>query len=486
MKRSGVKPHLFSKHFGVSPSMLAAAGVFDPTLNIDTKLFPDPILLDASSHSEMREARPIFDEYFEQVRRLLLHSKGEKHHPAWKAAFRKLSFPEIQGTCLGYGAGSISGSGSGPKMTEKLAETGFHVAAMGIDDPDLFMAVGLFEEDFGPDMIGDMFTNVCFGAIAQFNLRIYDKIAVPTERFDISLKNGLKYEGQFAANPLFSKRRIPVILMPLDVLRELPVALDWAGIQTVSEDNRGFRDSLNSNISSLWSRKSLESKSKLKQWAISDKEAFGDLLDMIHGMDGKPYDFVNDKLGEFVWRTFADRLIAQHPFPIQKPLVSDAASTIKIVNKIIEQFRHLVENRDLWREFHADNGQPRIEKAAQRLFYMTALSYCEANNLDITPEADTGRGPVDSKFSTGTNDRVLVELKLSKNPKVLQGYTKQLQIYNSAEKAAASKYIVLDVGGLGKRFQQVEAARLAQIASHGSAPEITLIDATIRSSASKA
>jgi hypothetical protein len=211
--------------------------------------------------------------------------------------------------------------------------------------------------------------------------------------------------------------------MPLDVLRELPVALDWSGIQNVSEDNKSFRDGLNSNILSLWSRKSLESKSKLKQWAISDKEAFGDLLDMIHGMDGKPYDFVNDKLGEFVWRTFADRLIAQHPFSIQKPLVGNAASTIKIVDKIIEQFQHLVENRDLWREFHTDSGQPRIEKAAQRLFYMTALSYCEANNLDITPEADTGRGPVDFKFSTGTNDRVLVELKLSKNPKVLQGYT---------------------------------------------------------------
>ncbi|RYF42808.1 MAG: hypothetical protein EOO38_19365 [Cytophagaceae bacterium] len=285
---------------------------------------------------------------------------------------------------------------------------------------------------------------------------------------------------------MFQNRRIPVILMPLDVLRELPVALDWAGIQTVSEDNKRFRDSLNSSVSSLWSRKTLESKSHLKQWAISGKEAFGDLLDMIHGMDGKPYDFVNDRLGEFVWRTFADRLIMQHPFPIQRPIVNNAASTIDIVDKIVSQFQHLVENRDLWREFHTENGQPRVEKAAQRLFYMTALSYCEANNLDITPEADTGRGPVDFKFSTGANDRVLVELKLSKNRKMLQGYTKQIQIYNSAEKAVASKYIVLDVGGMGKRFHQVEAARLAQIAALGSAPELILIDAKIRASASKA
>jgi hypothetical protein len=258
----------------VKPSVLAAAGVFDPTLNIDTKLFPDPVLLDASCHPEMQKAKSSFDAYFERVRRLLLNSMGDQSNVAWKAAFRLLSFPEIQGTCLGYGSGSISGSGSGPMMTRKLAITSYQVAKLGIDDPDLFMAVGLFEEDFGPDMIGDMFTNVCFGEIVQFNKRIYDHIGVKTERHNITLRNGLKYDGDFATNPLFTHRKIPIILMPLDILRDLPVALDWAGIQSVSLENQGFRDNLNASISGLWARKTLESKSRLREWALSNKDAF--------------------------------------------------------------------------------------------------------------------------------------------------------------------------------------------------------------------
>lgn len=459
MKRSSIKPHLFSKHFSVSSTALSEAGIFDPTLNIDTKLFPDPMLLDASLHAEMRAARPDFETYFEQVRRLLLHSNGDKNSVACKAAYRLLSFPEIQGTCLGYGSGSISGSGSGPQMTARLADTGYQIAKLGIDDPDLFMAVGLFEPDFGPDMIGDMFTNVCFEAIMRFNDRAYKEIGIPTEAFSIKLRNGRKYEANFARNPLFSHNRILVILMPLDVLRELPVALDWAGIQSVSAENDEFRSSLNGSINALWSRKTLESKSQLKAWATSDKEAFGDLLDMMHGMDGKPYDFAGDKLGEIIWRTFSDRIIDNYPLSIAKPLIKDAKSAAFIVDRIIEQFRYLIEDRDIWREFYTDSGQPRLEKAAQRMFYMTALSYCEANDLDITPEADTGRGPVDFKFSTGITDRILVELKLSKNSKVVQGYTNQLDIYNSAERPSGSRYIILDVGSMGDKENRVKAAR---------------------------
>src|SRR5690349_20260984 len=102
--KSSVKPLLFSKQFGVSPSKLGSLGIFDPTLNVDTLLFPDPLLLDASAHAEMRDARQTFEDHFEKVRRFLLHSKGDATSVAWKSAQKLLSFPEIKGTCLGYGS----------------------------------------------------------------------------------------------------------------------------------------------------------------------------------------------------------------------------------------------------------------------------------------------------------------------------------------------------------------------------------------------
>ena len=485
MKKSSVAPLLFSKYYNLAPATLTKLGVFDPSLNVDTLLFPDPILAESSSHAEMRAAKIAFDEHFERVRRLLLHSNGDPTHVASKAAFRLLSFPEIPGTCLGYGSDSITGSGAGPEMTNRLMTTGYQIARLGVDDPDLFMAMGLFEENFGPDLIGDMFTNVAFGNIAEFNRRIYEQIGVATQDFSLKLKNGNSYNCKFARNPTISGRDIPIILMPNDILRDLPVALDWAGVQSVSKDNQDFRDSLNTSIRHLWSLKTLESKGKLKDWALSSASAFGDLLDMLHGMDGKPYDFAGDKLGEMIWRSFADRLENEFPFKIEKPATLDYAEVLKVVDKIIEQFTYLIENRDIWKELYTDDGTPRLEKSAQRLFYITALSYCQANNLDITPEAETGRGPVDFKFSQGILGRILVEIKLSKNGKLLQGYNKQLEIYNAAENSFASRYVIIDVGGLGTKLKQVEASRNTQISNKGSAPNLVLINGLPRPSASK-
>lgn len=464
---------------------MTKAGVFDPSLNVDTLLFPDPMLLETSNHAEMQHAKIIFDEHFEKVRRLLLHSRGDKTHIAWKSAYRMLLFPEIPGTCLGYGANSISGSGAGPKMTNQLMATGYQIAELGIDDPDLFMAMGLFEEDFGPDLIGDMFTNVCFESIIEFNNRVYKYLSVPTKSYSITLRNGASFSASFAQNPTAKGHDVPVILVPLDILRDLPVAIDWRGVQAVSEENKAFRDSLNGSVASLWSRKSLESKGQLKTWALSSPGSFGDLLDLIHGMDGKPYDFAGDKLGELVWRDLYDRVIKEYPFSIARPSKLNHASALEVVDKIIEQFRYLIEDRDLWRDLYTDDDTPRLEKAAQRLFYMVALSYCEANNLDITPEAETGRGPVDFKFSNALDGPILVEIKLSKNGQLVTGYTKQLDIYNAAEKSFDSRYLVIDVGSMGKKMQSLDAARDRQIAEKGSAPKIITVNGTQRLSASK-
>lgn len=483
--RSSVKPILFSSRFSVSRSKLTSLGVFDPALNVDTLLFPDPLLLEQSAHPEMTAARTTFENHFEKVRKLLLASKGDESSAAWKAARRLLSFPEIKGTCLGYGSGSISGSGVGPEMTSRIMKTGLEIAQLGIDDPDLFMAMGLFEEDFGPDLIGDMFTNVAFGNLLAFNERVYGLLGVPTETFLLKLKSGEAFQGRFARNPYARGADTPVILMPIDILRELPVALDWRGIQESSERNREFRDSLNSAVASLWSKKSLESKEQLKKWALSSPSAFGDLLDLLHGMDGKPYDFVGDKMGEIVWRSFYETVISKYPFAIAKPEEITFETTVQIVDQIIDQFSYLIEKRDLWKELYTGDGTPRLEKSAQRLFYITALSYCEANNLDITPEAETGRGPVDFKFSSGIQSRVIVEIKLSRNGQVVNGYSKQLKIYGDAERTIASRYVIIDVGQMGDKLRRLRAIEKSEIDQGRAPPKIVVIDGLPRKSASK-
>jgi hypothetical protein len=74
---------------------------------------------------------------------------------------------------------------------------------------------------------------------------------------------------------------------------------------------------------------------------------------------------------------------------------------------------------------------------------------------------DTGNGPVDFKMSIGFSGRVLVEIKLSTNSKILSGYSKQLEAYKKAEQALIGYYVVIDVGGMGRKDRQLLATKNA-------------------------
>lgn len=482
-KKSYVKPLLFHAAYGLSEAQLDKLGVFNPTLNVDTLLFPDPLLLEDSSHPEMKAARGTFESYFDRVRRLVAGSKSNADAPA-KAAKELLRFPEIKGTCLGYGKDGIAGSGGGVDMADQLFKTASEIVDLGIDDPDLFLAMGIFEDNFGPDMIGDMFTNVVFSHIVEFNGRVCGALGLTPRAFDIKLSGGKRLAGKFVENTAYPGADIPVILLPKDVLRDLPVAVDWRGVQEASETNREFRRGLNKSVAHLWSKKTLESKDKLRAWALSAPEAFGDLLDMVHGHDGKPYDFAGDKLGELIWRSIGEEIASKYPFAIKKASVPSAAELIRITEEIISKFCDLVEKRDLWRELYHD-GKPRLEKSAQRVFYAVAVAYCAANGIDITPEADTGRGPVDFKFSTGFDRRVLVEIKLSTNSNLVKGFTKQLEVYNDAEAPIAGYYVVIDVGKLRSKKKKLDLAAANHKASGSGLSTVRYVDGLPKVSASK-
>lgn len=139
-------PVLFSDHFGLDARVLDCSGVLDPTLNVDTGLFIDPLILENSQHPEIQiGARSTYEQHFTTVIKLLrcVRAPGDA---AWRSASRQLSFPEIKWTCLGYGAASVSGSGSGSDMTDGYMETARQIVELGIEDPDLFAAMALFEE----------------------------------------------------------------------------------------------------------------------------------------------------------------------------------------------------------------------------------------------------------------------------------------------------------------------------------------------------
>lgn len=442
-------PERFSEHFGVAPDAMARAGVLDPTLNVDTRLFIDPLLLENSSHSEIAEgARSTYEQHFTTVIEFRSRATGTTD-VAWRSAQRLLSFPEIKWTCLGYGAESVSGSGSGANMTGQFIETARQIVSLGVDDPDLFVAMALFEEGVGPDRISDMTTNVILRDLLRFNTRVLAELGVSGSPVQLRLRSGKSFDAVLPVNP-YLRDGGPVILVPVDVLRDLPVATDWSEVADAASKNEQLRNQANEQIARLWEVRSRKDKGALRRWALSGRDEFETFLEMVRGASSRPYDMAGDPLGEVFWRRLAATLADQVPLTINKPPALNLAGVVSVVEQIIEQFRLLIEDRRFSEElYHA--GVPRPEKAAQRLFFAVAHAYCKANDLDLTPEADTGNGPIDFKVSRGFAGRVLVEIKLSRNGKLINGYTKQLEAYKVAEETMQGFYVVVDVGQMGNK-----------------------------------
>lgn len=471
-------PRSFAEHFGIDPAQLDALGIFNPVLNVDTKLFIDPVLLRSSRYVEIsRGAEKSFRSYFEAIVKLLLAS-SQRGDIAWNAAQSRLQFPEIAATCLGYGASGIRGSAFGPALSARLIDTAKQIVDLGVTDPDLFKLLPLLEEGVGPDLISDLTTNVIVEDLAELTAIVCEKLTVPTQEFQVWDRT-----ISLPVNPT-QARPTPVLLVPLDVLRALPVASSWSEIADAAAAGASARNRINQLIGDIWSAKTRRDKARLRATVLSSRDAFDTLLKLIRNVAVRPYDIQHDPEGLTVWRNVHETIARDYPLGLTLIGLPTAAKAIEIVQDIVEHFQQLVEKQGLWKVLWV-NGKPHNEKVAQMVFFAMADAYCKANNLDVTPEADTGSGPVDFKFSAGYNIRVLVEIKLSRNPKLVAGYERQLEVYKESQSPVHAVYLVIDVGRMGRKDQQLLDAKNARVAEGKPASDIVFVDGTRKASASK-
>jgi hypothetical protein len=155
----------------------------------------------------------------------------------------------------------------------------------------------------------------------------------------------------------------------------------------------------------------------------------------------------------------------------------------KVVLDAIGAFQHHVEKGNLWEALWADNT-PKRERASQLIFYAIADAYCKAHDIDLSAEPNMGGGPVDFKFATGYNARVLVEMKRSSGS-VEHGYNKQLEFYKEAANSDYAVFVVIDYGDGPTKIRNINKVRDEKIAKGERASEIIVIDAGKKLSASK-
>lgn len=471
-----VHPTLFSVYFGIPASALEDAGLIDPFVDVDTQLFIDPILLDKSNNRLIKaDGMASFRKHFGNLIRLLKLSKDE-NDAAWKGARRLLDLSEPPENGLGFGGSGRSGSSRPDEIREAILRTAKQIVDLGSADPEMISLMGFFEKDVGPDTISDFTTQVIINQLAQITEKFCLRHGIPVHQNDVVPDHKL---------PKFTDKNLKdsyLVLVPQDVVRHLPIANDASEIDRAVSANIHIRDRVNAFLAGLIKPTVADRKDALRSAALASSEMFELFLRAIKE-SASSYDPNLDALGYYklkqILREGWPDLISAHHFALKK----GPTEVRRVALECIEHFKHHVENGNLWEELWIGD-KPKVERAAQLIFYAIAECFCIANDIDISPEANMGGGPVDFKFSDGFKARVLVELKRDTGT-VRHGYETQLEIYKDTSRTQIGIFVVLDYGNLGNKLEQIQQIRNDRLAKGLSASEIIVIDATKKESASK-
>lgn len=455
---------------------LEAAGLIDPFLDVDVPLFIDPVLLEKSTNARINSnAIARFRKHFEILVRLLVISKAE-NDAAWKGARRQLDLSEPPENGLGYGGSGRSGNSRPEEIREAILRTSKEIITLGASDPEMISLMGFFEEDVGPDTISDMTTTVILDDLAAITEAFCHTNGVPLFSFDVCASHKL---------PKFvdpKGRALPIVVVPKDIVRELPIANDWSDIERAAMENARIRDRVNQFLGGIIRPTVVERKRALRSAALGSPTDFDFFLAAVKE-NVSSYDPNLDALGYYRLKAIVANGFPGLKQPAPYQLKLGPTEIIRVVKDTIAEFKRHVETGNLWEELWVGD-KPKKERASQLIYYAMADAFCKANDLDLSPEANMGGGPIDFKFSSGYKARVLVEMKRSGGA-VIHGYEKQLEFYKSASQTEFGLFVIIDYGDLGAKLNSINRIRDARLKKGERASDIVVIDATRKLSASK-
>ena len=269
-----IHPKLFSQHFAINPKLLAQADLLDPFLNADTKLFIDPLLIHKSGNSRVRSnGLAAIRKGFSDIISLVDISVKE-NDAAWKGAFKALDLGEVPETGLGYGGSSRSGSSRPASVRQTILRTIKEVITLGEKNPNMIPMMGIFEEGVGPDTISDMTTHFLFPTILQITSDFCVQQNIPVRTF------GDRYASiPLPENPFRSDE--PVLLVPRDILRDLPLATDWSDVSRVIMEIETLRDAVNKMFGNIAKVTTKQKKDAMRKIILSDVQTLRDVLSVL-------------------------------------------------------------------------------------------------------------------------------------------------------------------------------------------------------------
>ncbi len=482
MNNLELQTRILSDYLKLDKNEFEKRQLLNPTFNKDVRLFIDPMLLKTSSHKIFSEnARSKYEDFFQKLCQRILLTKeltGIDKEKAKQGILNDLRFGEQKGLGLGYSRYGTAGRGTGHKIAEMLYNSAEKLILKGSNNTGIFSVLFLLEEGFGPDYVSDMTAHIIIHELASFSEKIANEMGINTEIYGIE---GCYYK--LPKHPLYDTY---LFFVPRDILSPLDKVLDVKDVLgrfcAINEDNDAIRQRINQDIAEILKRAAenkesiSEIKRETKDYIKEDKEALKALRLFVNNDKKVPYDFSEDSLGFNILSKL------EEIFPNIRLQISQKQTPLEIIDSVIYGFADTMQNNNkILRSLEKQK-----ECSWQNAFLLYCKRTCEENDIDISPEAETGLGPVDFKLSRGNCFKILIELKLSSSPNYLKGLDNQLEIYKKCTGHVTKAYYIYidlekDEKKSDKRIQKLfNRKKELNIES-----EIVIIDGKIKLSASK-
>jgi len=453
---------LLSTEFNLSKEQIIQTGVFDVLLDEDSHFFINIKRLQVTQVPEFARSYDRINEYFRNIGLLLKSSTpGNK---LYREALKCFDFSEVNGINLGFSSGS-HGAGFGTQLRAKIIQDAYEIIKSGSEQPEIFQLTSLFEENVGPDRLSDMVARLVYDNIVTYSKRIFRELGITPEAYP-----GYHFKDGIPQNPY---KPYWILLLPVDILHELPIARCWDDIDRVCRENDAIRAEINDMIGNQWARMASSAKKRyMREWVFKNPDRLSRIVN----------SYKNARVDAFNVFSDIDYLVGFLQSTINVP-ESEKSSSLEASLEIIAIFADWVENnRGAIVIKEADLRA--AEKTVQRTMHATAKYYCQRNNWDISPEEDGGRGPVDFKISRGI-DKTVIEIKLTSNRECVHGLEVQIEEYAKAEGTDKKIFLLVNTGVHSERVADVQKKH-AEMTTDGKKPaHVIVINSLPKESASK-
>lgn len=449
MNNQGIRIY-FSDFFNVSPEALEEYGALNISLINDMPLFIDPFLLFSSDKPEYQYLHNGIIQYLK-----FLRDYSCRYSMLDKDTRRELfQFPEIKQNWLGFSLSGNSGSGLGSQFGDALfANLGKIFTEFGkehITQASHLEKLCIVAPGVGRDNISDFTTNLVF----EYLLRYTEQFAI--KNIDPSLLRSFSVQHvNFDYNLGCWQRqifRLPchkntfVILTPRDILTRDNTWINQPDmlhdIEKIAEAlpdgqlranlNRYLSDVLDDEVPKKEQQKLVlkfyQNNPELVDYFIRNKE---------------------DRKDEAIRRSEDDVFLTEDFFIIKakqlssqlesKGFYASECNSVEAARARIIFLKDVIENQDGYKLFYIQGKPLKRESDLQIMYRLTWFG----SRFDVNREVNNGRGPVDFKISSGSEDKDLVEMKLASNSKIKQNLQHQVEIYQKANNTVNAFKVIL-------------------------------------------